>query len=384
MRKIGIRFLFLVVFATSLPLHAEYIEVKEKGSPMPGAVPTMTKETCGKVDLTDKMGPVRNQTGGTCYAYAATELLNFNKSKTYSALFTAAVYDKDFSTDKENGIDLITGFNGGSVQEALKRLGVTGMCPEENVPSIDPNHINRGLFTRIMNHYQASKKVDLYTACVQDYDWWEWLSSPLATLDKHFENNKIENAKKDKDLTLRYLRKYFPSISDRQFEMLYKTSANEAIFMNNVIVLACSGYVDPIEPAPTTKSTFTVQVKKGKNLYNPEKRLLILQHLNEALEKGIPASMSYYTRGLIQPSRAKNHEAHSSVVVGRAWREEVKNFWGSLVQPAGCYYLVKNSWGENWDPPANTKALAVTDKPGHFLVSEKDLLEHAHEITTVE
>jgi len=51
--------------------------------------PKHTQATCSTVKLMDKSGPVRNQTHGACYAYAAIELLNFGKPKQYSALHLA-------------------------------------------------------------------------------------------------------------------------------------------------------------------------------------------------------------------------------------------------------------------------------------------------------
>ncbi len=109
--------------------------------PYPGGVNEIKESSCVKKDLTPKMGKVRSQTGGTCHAYAAMELLNFGEKREYSALHLATIADQVLAPkSKEDAkIDIIgsiTGFSGNTMANDL-RAGITkGVCPEDYVPSV--------------------------------------------------------------------------------------------------------------------------------------------------------------------------------------------------------------------------------------------------------
>src|SRR5688572_17524029 len=111
---------FIFLFILSLNLQAEPLDIQDTETPFPDATPKTTKEECTTVDLTSKTGPVRSQTGETCYAYSAMDLLAFGlPDQHYSALHLAGIYaDWGYSTGIE-GLEKVEGFNGGSVKKAI-------------------------------------------------------------------------------------------------------------------------------------------------------------------------------------------------------------------------------------------------------------------------
>jgi RNAse (barnase) inhibitor barstar len=115
---------------------------------------------------------------------------------------------------------------------------------------------------------------------------------------------------------------------------------------------------------------------------NPQaKKDLFLNYMNQAVAQKKPVAISYLTNGLISvPSQ--NHGRHASLIVGR--KSVVVN------GKAECHYIVRNSWGESWpgDRLTNLKAKRAFDQkgvalPGHFMVSERDLVEHLTAYTKV-
>jgi hypothetical protein len=72
------------------------VKVRNGNTPYPVAKTVNNEESCTSKKFVTQMGAVREQTGGTCYAYVAMYLLNYdqeeNKDK-YSALHLAALMD---------------------------------------------------------------------------------------------------------------------------------------------------------------------------------------------------------------------------------------------------------------------------------------------------
>jgi hypothetical protein len=62
-----------------------------------------TQKSCSTVDLSSKLGPVRDQVGGSCYAYTATDLLSFGETKQYSAFHLATQF-KGKEDDSKTGL----------------------------------------------------------------------------------------------------------------------------------------------------------------------------------------------------------------------------------------------------------------------------------------
>ncbi len=335
---------------------------RAEAPPVRGATASMTREQCRSVDLSARMGPVRNQVEGSCYAYAATELLNFGRSTQYSALHLALTYTQ---THRNDGISVssVRGLNGGFLNEAVQNGLAGGMCPESALPSI--GFFNSELHTNVLRYYERAinlgcQHIELTTFADTSFQLMEEIRPRIyAWADLR---SAVEAA--------------YPGLDIFRLESIFKneTSAN---FFTALATAACSGRLERI----TGK---TIKNRSSTSLGNPFTRQNLLDHINDTLNQDRPVGISYQAGGLIQSRETITDASHASAIAGREWLNEVRNAQGQVTIPAGCYFLVKNSWGEEWRVPDGVKAMNVNGRPGYFMMSEQAILEHVFATTSLD
>lgn len=364
-------------------------DVKEGSTPLSTISPRMTKATCGQVDIANKMGPVKDQAGGSCYAYTAIELLNFGTKERYSALHLAQMMEGKPSEEalKKANADIlrvVRGFNGGQVDQALE-LGIkVGLCPQSIVP--DKEAILKNYQNLLYYYlYIDKEKKALQEDCRKDTADIDSIADIMAI---HIRLKIKQNELWYTDDVKNELKQIFPTLDPSYVKQIWIDTDNANDFMKALAEKACKGHIKKGIPLGKTTSSirneYTVQSLEGRHIYYEEDRPKLLDNINASLNKGRPIAISYLASGLIQPVGEKSHNYHASVVNGRKWLPEEKNSKGKVTQAAGCYYLVKNSWGEDWKVPNGLKAKSSALHPGHFVLSEKQLMEHLYGTTWID
>lgn len=318
----------------------------QKGlTPYPGYKPSLSKRSCYPVDLTPKMGPVRDQEAGSCYAYAAIELLNYGQEKTYSALYLAHMHNVP---NTKIPLEKLSGLNGGIVLSALKVAFSKGLC-EEAVPS--KNH------QLIIDYYMKKKKLACSSLELSDI-----ILHPLASLDKFLIKSVVHET--------------YPNLDPAYVEITYNRATDPNAFFNEIATSGCKGRVMKGVPIGKSaedirESSIIVRTPDGKFI-SEHNRVKLVVHLNSALDNQFPVAVTVMSEGMILPPNENGeHNSHALTVVGRQWNN------------GSCYYLLKNSWGTEWKVQDGLKAIN-TEKPGHILVSEKNLMEHTDNIISLD
>lgn len=374
-------------------IHREAKPLLSGGTPMPNPPLKMTPQTCSKVDLAPKMGPCRNQTGGTCYAYTATELMNFGLyPKTYSAMHLATLRGKDdqekaAAIDESKPLASLGGWNGGFVGSAIKLGMDNGMCPDEYLPSVAKN-LNPAYKKLIAYYIQVTKrKGQLDDECqlfLKEHGGESPEKLMAIILGKGIERDQIWKSEEVQE----EVKRLYPTVPLERVKEIQAASKDPDDFVKDMAVEVCKNHlVKPVPPGkkPTdVKETRNNFKEGGKSWYYEEDRTELLDKLNAALNSGRPAGISYVTGGLIQPPKTEDHAFHASAVAGRNWLPEERDASGKVVTPAGCYYKIKNSWGEDWKVKDGLKARSSSANPGYFIVSEKQLMEHLYGVTTID
>ncbi len=342
-------------------------ELQNGSTPFPSMPTRMNEGSCGKLDLSDELGPVHDQTAGTCYAYTALDLMNFGASKRYSPLYLATL--KTLSplptapacpgepNVSPNIFSFVGGMNSGDIAEAIELGMSTGLCPENLFPSSD--RVLKEDYKKILEYYQHLRVGDKTIVEICDPKDPRLLSDLLATSGKSWKSNAIK----------RQAKHMFPSLEVERISAIANASTSVDQFMKVLGTEACSSALDKNVPAGKTamdvKHLGNLNIINCKKIYYEEDRAPILDLINKALDQGKPAGISFVTGGLIQEPHPTTHAYHAAVVAGRSWQNGV------------CNYLVKNSWGADWKVRAGLKARS-SNHPGYFVVSEKQLMEHLY------
>jgi len=367
------KYFTLSLFILSIAHGQTKLEVQDGATPFPGAVPRMTKEACTSVDISDGLGPVRNQTAGTCYAFTAVDLMNYNNPDRYSALHLATKMQqklrspgKTCPNDPEPGpyttFDYIGGFHGGLVHQSIATGMKEGLCPESILPSSDG--VLKKDYLKVLAYYQgvigecelpqSSKSVDFA-------DIREALESSTR-----FSSEKVQEE----------LRRMYPVLSPVTIETLAAQSSSSDEVLKKLTQESCTGQTKtgvPPGKSPANIKNFNNMVRKDcVRTFVDEGRYQMLEEINRALSGGIPTAVSYITGGLIQPPKERSHGFHGGIVAGRKW------IGGK------CQYLIRNSWGPDWKVPAGLKARSSAKHPGYFVATEEQLLEHVFGTTSIE
>lgn len=367
------KFLLLLTLLFQQPAWAwgeKKVPVKKGTTPMEYPKSKMTKETCGKVNLAPKMTKVRNQTGLSCYAYTAMELLSFGMKGDYSAMHLAQTYEgQSGEITKSGNLTDMRGFTNGLLEDAVKQGIKQGLCPEGFVPSIDLNQKNPDNYKKIMAHYhkldsdvEAHKK-----GCYQDLTFKSVISSGSVDLmDRIAKYREAKKSLVDFTPVKDAVKAAFPTLKLELLNKIYEETDNATDFIKKVAEETCKGW---LVKTPKVKGQKTTIVFEGNDAVE-EKRTKMLDQINETLNSGRPVGISYITNGLIQESDMNaDHGKHVSPVVGRVWDD------------GACYYVVKNSWGKDWQPSG--KAYAMDGMPGYFTMSEQAMMEHTFGATSM-
>jgi hypothetical protein len=366
-------YFLLTLLISSFAFGQARLEVQEGSTPFPGAVTRMTEETCSEVDITDGLGPVRNQTAGTCYAFTAVDLMNYNNPTRYSALHLATKMEqvlrsstKSCPNDPEPGpyttFDYIGGFHGGFTHRTIEVGMNEGLCPESVLPSSEG--VLKKDYLRVLAYYQG-----VIGECELPRDTKSTNFDDLRrALDAstQFSSNTVQAE----------LRRMYPSLTPTTIETLAGQSRSSDELVKKLTLEACTGQTQkniPPGKSPQNIKNFNNMTRSNcKRTYDDQGRYKMLDTINRNLVAGTPIGVSYITGGLIQPPKAKSHGFHAGIVAGRKW------IGGK------CQYLVKNSWGPDWKVPAGLKANSSSRHPGYFIASEQELLEHVYGTTTIE
>lgn len=350
------------------------LEVKEGSTPFPGGTTRMTKESCGSVDIADGLGPVRNQTAGTCYAFTAVDLMNYNNPQRYSALHLATKMEqklrsptKACPSDPEPGpyttFDFIGGFHGGFIHRSIETGMTEGLCPETVLPSSDG--VLKKDYLRVLAYYQG-----VIGECEIPKDS---KSTNFDDLRKALEDGtRFSSAPVQAELTRMY-----PTLAPATIETLAASSSNSDELVKKLTLEACSGHTQTNVPPgkrPANIKNFNNMTRRGcaPRTFDDAGRYTMMDEINRALSESRPIGISYITGGLIQPPKEKSHGFHAGIVAGRKW------------VGGKCQYLVRNSWGPDWRVPAGLKANSSGRHPGYFVVTEQELLEHVYGTTSIE
>ena len=326
-------------------------------TPFPVRRVVSQKENCLSVNLTANMGKVHTQIGGTCYAFAATELLNFEEKENYSALYLAKMVEQP---------NTIPGFDGATLNQVLEHALDRGVCPEKFIPSFDT-------YDDIINNYGLVANEDKKISCVADRQFaffkneftFAEMMSPIIRLAR----------------LVAPVKRAFPYLGVDDMEAIYFRSIDVNDFLKNVFHEACKNKMSKIKSGKKIVSFYVSEYKNEDDdvyIYEDD-RIDLINMIHVGMSKNRPVAISYLSEGLILPVGTQNDSFHSSVIAGRAWVDEELDKHGNVKREGSCYYIVKNSWGENWSPPKGSKALGVTHLPGYYMMSEKMLMEHTLE-----
>jgi hypothetical protein len=341
-----------------------------------------TQKSCSTVDLSSKLGPVRDQVGGSCYAYTATDLLSFGETKQYSAFHLATQF-KGKEDDSKTGLQTIEqykAFTGGFISEAMKIGLDRGLCPEDTVYSDKHNH-------SIIGHVRDHSAIAMYYGLTHQ---------TLKPLDKDcglsIFNHPLFN---DSSQISAHLRSVAPTLIDNRdriiesanyvYPKLSKTTIKDALekstnvmnFFRKLNLLSCESHLRRIPPNKTTqnvKDKLYPELVNNQIVIFDDNRIKMINNINDLLSKEKPVGFSYKSEGLLFPKSSGLHANHASTIAGRRWKAGING------KPGECIYLVKNSWGEDWTPTQGTKA-SPSKHPGYFEITEKQLMEHTLGVT---
>lgn len=353
----------------------------EGNTPFPNPKLKMTKSTCKSVNLIDKMGPVKTQVQSSCYAYAAAELMNFERPNKISPMHLGLTY-KNVKRLKVEDAEMknIAGFDkGGHVNEAVEKALAGGVCPESIVPTDGARKYDD--YNTLMSHYKHYKlgHERLVEHCDQGASQW-WVAEEkkdvtwkaLFDIYKNDEGLYDGDMKKGQKAVIHYndkffiaaVKKCFPTIDLSEIHRMYYKTKNPNEFILQLARMACPAN-KLVKPEGKLESA---NYEGGTQMITEENRASLLSNVNKVLDDKRPVVLDFFAKGLIRPGadNAGDHSRHSATIAGRVWAD------------GQCKYILKNSWGADWQPSADDKAKASAGNPGYFVISEKDLMEHAY------
>lgn len=288
-------------------------------------------------------------------------------------------FDKP-NPDPESPLLDFAGFSGGTVSNAIRAANSYGVCSELALGSVQGQEFD--------NYYVKLKK-----------DFENYHKALLAGDTKTcnaLEKNLVLDANKLSDL------KEVSDYLNRSVASDVKDQANKKTFYDPYVkALKESETLDTFLFEIVNNSCKRVHFEDKKNPYWPEwgkdftdvgitdnNQQKAVDELHRTLENGDIQAFSYITDGMIL-TPAKGHGYHASVAVGRRYIDKPEGN-----RKAGCYFLVKNSWGSGWpqnkvkrDPQyaeylKNASSIIDPQYPGYFLVHEEDLAKNLISITS--
>lgn len=332
------------------------------GTPFKNPPVRMTKETCGSKDLSQAMGPVRDQTADTCYANNAVDLIAFGSNKNLSPLALAINVEGNYPVTQKDHMKEIIGFQPGSVFKAIQAAYKHGYCTDDVAPATQNLGKEMNAF---LKYYKDSTKLQEemdkeLAECRLSVNSPQDVIQHAADISRAY-SKLVWKASEAKNLG----KNIFPTLADSDYLNAFNRSKNATDYLRLLYAKACEGQKD--------KSLFDRELRYHQSFKDKptevsvHAQMHLLDHVNEQLNAGYPSSVYVHMKGLILKN-AKEQEGHGVMVAGRQWDEKTNQ----------CLYLAKNSFGTKWTPEG-VKAKAAPGKPGYLLISEKALLEHAYQ-----
>lgn len=327
----------------------------EMGHLDPAWNPVMNKKSCEHaIDLSQESGPVRDQWENTCYANVALDLVTFKVPGSYSALYAAHLNQMGRKIeDSPYFLKRVAGFNGGTTGDMVKLILENGICPQDAIK--DSFLINND---RTM-HYD---NILIY-----------------------FENQKLQGKECDDGVNKisTDISTAFPGLGMDDFKKIFNKSESVEEFIRGLYSKACEGKINKEALQNRSVSEFktsnSVVIRNNKvaGVFE-EDRAGLLAHINDTLMSGKPAAALFNMNSVLVDRYSDEVVTHGTLIVGREWQDEKVDESGEIIQSAGCYYVAKNSWGEDWTPPKDVKG-RPWKKTGYFMISEQDLMDHLFE-----
>lgn len=295
------------------------------------------KESCTSVDLSRRLGPVRNQTDkGWCYAFAAAELVGYrlgpdtaNFTRRVSAADIAIRYNEEstswfskFFGSTDPGLK-----EGGWMGEALKTaIAKGGFCLEKNAPSEE----------------FAFGRLDETIRDIRDI-----LSQPRPSKEEYcFTYLRVQDM--------------FPGVDlDTYSDILSAVGKDNWEYFRQLNEKNCAG----------KRHTYDIDADSVVDLNQKNSKVdTMLDALDYQLGKKNIASIGFDTK-MILPN---GDGLHAVTVVGRKYDEKTKS----------CQYLLRNSWG-NGCPSQVKQYLCSKEHSGHLWVSREQLEENTVHLTYI-
>jgi hypothetical protein len=346
-------------------------------TPYPNPPIRMNEQNCGNVNLSARMGPVREQIGLTCYANAAVELLSFGQTEVYSPMYLAGLAPDGHADDPPSDVlTRVRGFNNGHTHEAMRIALERGLCPEQYVRSdhaLDPD------YARILSFYEQAKVAEraLDAHCDREMPRTPQIADATA---REVERRRIRARDRGNfnlwvtALGAEEIGRIWPSLNQARVDEIFTRSVSSGDFIRNMNAEACNGRTRIVPAGRGPRNIHRLhnfnRSSTGQVYVYEDDRARLLDNINNSLVSQRPIAIAFYTNGLIQQEQDE-HAKHAAVVAGRRWSN------------GKCVYLVKNSWGPSWTPPAGMKATR-SSPPGHFEMTEQQLLEHTYETTHID
>ncbi len=277
----------------------------------------LKKKRCGGIDLRDEsIKEVGDQDSlGWCFTWSASDFTSYFLNKKTSALHTTILYFQSRGVPLRKSIGR-TGFAGSAVQISL----IQGVCSEEDVPSENFHFSENG------NDFIRKIKPMMRTLEHLNKNW------------KKSKRTKLSQVTCEERKTVQTL---FPTVSPLDiFAALDRISTQGMI--NFLSIQSCKkNKLKNKELASRVKTKLVSHnVKEKKELL-----ALIDSNLEKPFEnkKGRVVGIFYNSRTLYDPELVSDIVNHTGIVVARRFNPIKKE----------CQYLIKNTWGKSFDPPAH-------------------------------
>ncbi len=292
---------------------------------------------CAGYDLAADFGPVENQTGlGWCYAYTATDLLNFkffqtlNGQRLSPADLAISFNDKFLRKDTSAG---------GFLKMSIEGASEFGICPRSYIEE------------QFESEYPLSYIVDGLKNVKEDLDYRADQNAKLRLLAKYKSEGFMP-----KNLSSEELLQIFDNSNANEVgkKLFAKLCGRNKFYPSRAKIKTVGSMISSIFKNLIGKDY--IDLLKGEEYK--------IKTLSEILKSGQVVGVSVYGDFLRndQP-KPKFWISHSMTVVGQKWNAHTKS----------CEYHMRNSWGEDCSIYASD--IKASCHQGYIWVDEKILKE---------
>ena len=387
--------MYISAMQEASPSERQAIFTQQLGSPSSSFEEALTrkpshlkgKSACSKIDNDLEKDTVYDQAWGSCYAYAATQVMNQGLIKKYgkdkaplaSAMATAlqfGAFTGDHSSGRRLSSDVnedhFLGTHGGWVGNALRATNTFGYCTESVFQSVNGENVqgNWAEFRIAFDRYQVEKKKAKQCGKPPPIGDLEVAMKPI--------NEKILEEQKKIDPTRVAT---IESAMKTHYQFLLENSDDFDTFFFRYLQNICTA--SRIENRPVMAPPDAVQFT-DRSVADQRSLDRALNAIHQDLESGNITAIGYFTDRLIY-TPSSGHGMHASVVTGREYLDSGSPLLGG--RKPGCYLVVKNSWGKEWPIQGsnnkNKNVIYDAERPGRFLVSETELSKAMFNYTEV-